>query len=232
MAMQSFRIILSLLLVFTSAANAQQRLSSDKFIPRTLVVGDYRVESDKTFINQWLGEPILKGIQSYGVESVSAMSAFVSAAEVDQFAQQLSHDQSLKNIYAVQVYGEDYHEGVMEKITGFTLIQRDSEQPRGFTISTYKMNGNGKFSLVKSLSGGGVGAFDCSSISTTAVYLGSPNKKLASLTVGHLSYPDKPIAETRFANWLMNQTLKMAIERNTSNRSIFVDSKIEEQINK
>lgn len=205
-------LFLFLFSVFSVAGSNSEETNSGN----TFNIDGYQLDAEQAISGHWLGEPIMKGVQNYGINKVKTAIVFTEEDDLLKLTKNVTNSRfdTNNNVQAIHIYGEGFNNGVVNKITGYSVLVKDSKIPEGFHLETYKLKKDGSYSLFKPLSGSAVGAMDCNSVATAAVVFGGANKDLVAMTVGREHYDEKPVSESKFSSYLLNTSIDLAMSRN------------------
>lgn len=222
----SKRLFLSTLLFSmfsaTAAANEKSNIEDNTIFN----IDGYHLDAERAILGHWLGEPIMKSVQSYGINKVDTAIVFAQKNDLVKLTQQVTDStfDTNNDVQAIHIYGEGFNNGVVDKVTGYSVLVKDDSSAEGFRIETYKAKNDGSYTLFKPLSGSVVGAMDCNSVATAAVVFGRANTDLVAMTVGKTHYEEKPVSESKFSSYLLNTSIGFAMQRSQGS-PVFENSK-------
>lgn len=212
----SKRLFLSTMLVSLFSATATATNDENNTDDNTIFnIDGYHLNAERAVLGHWLGEPIMKSVESYGINKVDTAIVFAQKTDLMKLTQRVTDSTFDTNhdVQAIHIYGEGFNNGVVDKVTGYSILVKDDSSAEGFRMDTYKVKNDGSYKLFKPLSGSVVGAMDCNSAATAAVVFGRANKDLVAMTVGKTYYDEKPVSESKFSSYLLNTSIGFAMQR-------------------
>ncbi|EKE84534.1 hypothetical protein [Idiomarina xiamenensis] len=178
----------------------------------------YMIVPQRSFYGQWLGEDFMTSVRDYGVRQVDTVGLFISAVELNDFAQRLPLLNKRWPIHALHLHGQvdadksSQSSVTLSRLNGYSVVYHVADSVTGYRIMTYRIKAD-KATLIKPLSGRSIGALDCNSAATAALLFASADSHIVSLTLARTHYQREPLSETKFANYLLNQSLQLAMQR-------------------
>lgn len=203
-------ISLSLFIGIAQAENSQ---------PNTYQVGAITVTPERVSSTDWLGEPIMKSIRSYGIKSAVSDVLFLTQKTLDQVTQKLSGVRSVDSVYAVHIYGESGGSRKIENIVGLSVI---TESAGELTMTSYALQ-NQRFSKTDAYSAPVEGALDCDSIVNMAITLTPAGSAVKVVTLGRAHYAGTPKVDSGYSRNLAISAIELAMKRAKNNKVIFKD---------
>lgn len=125
----SKRLFLSTLLfsIFsaTAAANDKSTIEDDTIFN----IDGYHLVAERAVLGHWLGEPLMKSVESYGINKVDTAIVFAQRTDLVKLTQQITDStfDTNSDVQAIHIYGEGFNNGVVDKVTGFVFGRANTD---------------------------------------------------------------------------------------------------------